>query len=235
MRRLATLVITTVLLVAVVPAADAREPISCTHVTVIGIAGSGQTPGTGRQVREVIDAIEELMAAEGRTMRRIAIDYPAVDVGRTLGIAFLNGRYDESVAIGAKALVDEVTAITETCAATDVVIVGYSQGAQVFKTAAPALGTAVRAAVLLADPTAPGGALGDIATPAGLVDRVIEVCAPGDVICGNGPIRFLAHTDGYEGELTSTAAARTADLLAAEDAPSLANSGRPLLLAPRLR
>jgi len=195
--------------------APASVPATCADVVVVGVAGSGQTPGTGPQVGSLAAAIAEGMGRAGRTIEVAAVDYPAVDLAASFGLALFDGRYEESVAVGAERLSLLIGELGR-CAGTRLVIVGYSQGAEVVKRA---LGSVVPEApievvVLIADPTrdpaqagvvrvagAPDdreGSLGALAVPARWARQTIDVCTVGDVVCGSRSFRIGAHGFGYD-------------------------------------
>jgi cutinase len=221
-------------------AASAREE-TCTDVTVIGVAGSGQGGGTGPQVRAVADRVEGILTAARRTVSVRALDYPAIDLVRTLGLALFDGRYRESVDAGITNLEAEVIATTAACPETAVVIIGYSQGAQVARNTLSRLSPAARVAAvaLIADPTttlddgvvrigavgSDRGTLGAVSVPLRIRSRTIDICAPGDVFCGGGRLVIGAHGNGYGAPLSDQAASRIAVLASSTVA---ARSGYPI-------
>lgn len=185
-----------------------------THV--IGARGSGQPSGFGDQVGPVVRSISDATLAVGRSVTSEALDYPAISIADSLGLALINGEYDASVRAGVNSLWAAVGRVARTCPSTDIVLVGYSQGAQVIKTALE--GTVpmhrIAAVVLLADPTRDPsqigmirlgdptalrpGAFGAIALPDHVRTVAIDVCAAGDGICERGRNDLLAHTEGYQ-------------------------------------
>jgi hypothetical protein len=227
--RISTLLVAVAMVSIVAPPASARAA-DCPDVAMFGVAGSGQAPGFGVQVRGVTDRVSSRLATAGRTISVQPVDYPAVDLLRTLGLALFDGRYEDSVATGAVNLVADVSAHVERCPDSVLVIVGYSQGAQVVKAAGPALPIEARlgAVVVLADPTSdPGqrgvfrigtdnrgdsGWLGAEPVPDRIRAMTIDVCATGDIVCGGGRFRFGAHANGYEGQLID----RIADIAASK-------------------
>ena len=188
----------------------------CPDVAIVGIAGSGQE-GYGPQVEGVVEAITAASAAEGLAIDAVALDYPAVSVSDSFGLALFNGAYDESVATGVGMLTAVLDEISQACPPTEVVLVGYSQGAEVIKRTFEGVGVPYRvgSVVLLADPTRDPsqrgvlrlgdptaerpGAFGAVPIPNQLRPVVIDVCAEGDGICERGRFSFTAHVDGYGG------------------------------------
>ena len=187
----------------------------CPDVQVIGIRGSGQPAGFGAQVGPVVEAVERALAATGRSVDSAALEYPALSLADSFGLALFTGEYDASVRAGADALLAEFADVALACPGTRFVVIGYSQGAQVAKAAlADAVPSQrIAAVVLLADPTRdpaqPGivrlgdpaglrpGAFGAVPLPDHLRSVAIDVCAPGDGVCERGRTALLAHTEGY--------------------------------------
>lgn len=202
------------LIVALIAPAPSVAP-ECSMIHVIGARGSGQPSGFGDQVGPVVRSIAAATAAAGRSATSEAIDYPAISISDSLGLALINGEYDASVRAGVNALWAAVGRVSRACPSTDIVLVGYSQGAQVIKTALA--GTLpshrIAAVVLLADPTRDPlqtgvvrlgdptaertGAFGAIALPDHVRTVTVDVCAAGDGICERGRRDLLAHTEGY--------------------------------------
>jgi hypothetical protein len=186
----------------------------CPGVEIVGVRGSGQD-GYGEQVRPIVEAIRGSLASRGHTVASSPLEYTAVSVSDSFGLVLLNGEYDRSVMDGVSALDSRLQAIKDVCHATDIVLVGYSQGAQVVKVALENTSPIHRIAaiVLLADPTRDSaqrgitrlgdiqveqdGAFGAIALPDYARVVAIDVCAQGDGICERGRRSFIAHTFGY--------------------------------------
>lgn len=186
----------------------------CWAVEIIGVRGSGQV-GYGEQVRPVVDTVHRSLASAGHSVRISPLDYTAVSVSDSFGFVLLNGEYDRSVMDGVSALQSTLRSIKAACPATDIVLIAYSQGAQVVKTALE--GTApihrIASIVLMADPTRDSaqrgitrlgdpklerdGSFGAIALPDYARVVAIDVCAAGDGICERGRRSFTAHTFGY--------------------------------------
>jgi pimeloyl-ACP methyl ester carboxylesterase len=194
-----------------IPAQLAGVP-GCDDVHVIGVRGSGQR-NYGDQVGSVVAEATKNIGQTGRTVAQHALDYPAISISDSFGLVLLNGEYDRSVRAGVKSLTSELDAIREECPLTQIILVGYSQGSQVIKTAMVnrPLVDRIASVVLLADPTREtsqrgvvrlgsqdegSGAFGLIMLPEYLRTVAIDVCAVGDGVCGRGG--FLSHIDGYE-------------------------------------
>lgn len=184
----------------------------CEDVHIIGVRGSGQS-GYGDQVGTVLTETVSGIRRSGRTVASHSLDYPAISIADSFGLALLNGDYSRSVNAGADRLRSDLDELRDRCPFTQSVLIGYSQGSQVIKTAMEGRFPVDRiaAVVLLADPTReiaqPGivrlgsdldrpGAFGSIALPEHLRTVAIDVCAVGDGVCGRGG--FLAHIEGYE-------------------------------------
>ncbi|MDJ0791781.1 MAG: cutinase family protein [Acidimicrobiia bacterium] len=212
------------------------ESSDCADVYVIGARGSGQPAGYGDQVAPAVDAIVSTLSGSGLDVAPEPLDYPAISVSDSFGLVLLTGDYARSVQAGAIELIARLARISSACPESDIVLVGYSQGAQVIKTALDGVPPRYRISsiVLLADPTRdPSQAgivrLGDPSVertgsfgPIGLADHLravaIDVCADGDGVCERGRSSLVAHTEGYAG-----AGAWIAPVVAAEFADRLRN------------
>ena len=197
----------------IVPLAPPTE--GCPDVHIIGARGSGQPSGYGEQVEPVIEALVDGISATGRSVTDEPLDYPAISISDSFGLALLNGEYAASVRSGAIAVWAEIGALQRTCPSTDLVLVGYSQGAQAIKAAVATSTPGIRVAsvVLLADPTRDptqagvvrlgdpavddDGSFGAVPFPNHIRPVAVDVCAEGDGICERGRQSLIAHTQGY--------------------------------------
>jgi hypothetical protein len=184
-------------------------------VHIIGARGSGQPSGYGEQVTPVVEALVAGISATGRSVTDEPLDYPAISISDSFGLALLNGEYAASVRSGAIALWSKVGALQRTCPSADLVLVGYSQGAQAIKAAMATSTPGIRVAsvVLLADPTRDPaqagvirlgdpsvdeeGSFGAVPFPEHIRPVSVDVCADGDRICERGRQSLIAHTQGY--------------------------------------
>ncbi len=216
--------IVALLLVAalLVPSFGQRD--GCADVFVVGVRGSGQS-GYGQQVSGAIDVIVEQIVSSGRTVTDVPLEYPAISVSDSFGLVLINGDYDRSVERGVQELRSVLAQESVRCGASSIVLVGYSQGAQVIKEAVAGSVPDVRigALVLLADPTrdpsqpgvtrigapstARGGSFGPLGLPEHLRPLTIDVCVLGDVVCESGRLVIGAHVNGYS-DLAGVAARR---------------------------
>lgn len=152
--------------------------------------------------------------AGGQLGASAAIDYPAIPVQRYVGSAGLTGDLDLSEAIGVRALARAIVRSERgRCLGRPVLLAGYSQGAEVVTEAVLALSQAQRAGVAVAlfgnpsyQPGVPGDYPGDTlargirpsfrgvaySLPADVRARTIDICAPGDPVCGVDPTRSTA-------------------------------------------
>lgn len=203
---------------------------TCVDSVVIGARGSGQPAGFGDQVAPVVEAIAMALSATGRTVDTMPLDYPALSLADSFGLALFTGEYEGSVLAGADALLGAMAATALRCPSTEFVLVGYSQGAQVIKSALADSVPSSRIAgvVLLADPTRdhlqPGvarlgdptrerpGAFGAVSLPDHLRAVSVDVCAPGDGVCERGRDSLLAHTRGYDDAASMVAVVVAAEL-----------------------
>jgi hypothetical protein len=215
-------------------AGAAHAESGCADVYLIGSRGSGQEPagrdayhGLGAEVYQFSARFAADLRSAGRSYAYLANPYPAVAIspgganadGWMWNLAGLVtklpvGAYDSSVAAGVTGVLAEVRTVIATCPATDVLLAGYSQGAQVAGDAYQQLTgeerTHVLGVFLLADPrrnaadrTADAGsaqvaedgraALGSRPLfPATWPQRVVSFCRAGDPAC-EGPFHFREH------------------------------------------
>lgn len=142
--------------VAVAPGAEAA--IACPRIQIFGVRGSGETvtdySGYGRTVYTVIQQVKGLIGADA--VGRTRIDYPAIKVNpwdRTYPL-----KYKLSVDAGKTALKSAIDVfLAGRCnELTDIVLIGYSQGAQVagdvYQALAPDQRSRVIAVTLIGDP-----------------------------------------------------------------------------------
>lgn len=204
-----------VALIAILLAPVSPPSGSCADVFIIGARGSGQPAGFGAQAEPVVEAIEEGLRGSGLIVESAPLDYPAISISESFGLVLLNGGYDRSVRAGAIELISELAGISSDCPRSEVVLVGYSQGAQAIKSALEDLPPRHRiaAVVLLADPTRdpaqagivrlgdPSGEGGGSFGPVELRDHfravTIDVCAEGDSVCDRARSSLVAHVEGY--------------------------------------
>lgn len=153
----------------------------CTDVELIVARGTGEPGPLGIIVGDPLLAATRTAIAP-RTVAGHAVDYPA------------NASAD-SAPTGNRALVDHLTRRAAACANTAFVLVGYSQGASVVNmslgvasrgrpiTVIPAaVAPRVRAIVQFGNPlTGQGGQV-----PLQYRDRILDICATGDPVCGGG-------------------------------------------------
>ena len=186
----------------------------CADVVIVGVRGSGQQ-GFGEQVGGVVEAASAELWGSGRSVADIALEYPAVSITDSFGLSLFNGDYQLSVDEGVTALTDQLDDLRTNCPSSAVVLVGYSQGAQVIKLATSDRPPIDRIAsiVLLADPirdsTQPGvvhigsqqgeGALGTLTLSEATRPITVDVCAVNDSTCTGEGLNFFAHIDGYDG------------------------------------
>lgn len=201
----------------------------CDDVIVIAARGSGQPDGVGDQNQAVIDRLVRSGTLDRNLIEPVPYPAPALRDDPT---AWLEGRYEESVDAGAGATVDAVERRIAECEDADIVLLGYSQGAQVIEGAIGLLAEAdherIAAVVLMASPrhdpargdityvggdaAATGGMLGHWEPPPWVRDRLIAVCDPHDFIC-SGTLGFT-HSRAYlDPELAEEVAAAIAATL----------------------
>jgi hypothetical protein len=203
-------------------AGTANAAPGCPDVHWFGAAGSGErtandiagNDGMGEIVYQSYQALQQRLAAEGRTITAEAVDYPAKDVPPDAGVGdWLD--YMGSVDAGTNALGAQYAAFTAQCPTTKVVLAGYSQGAMAVHRNLVNIGADpnLAAALLIADgdrhpndttvnigsaspdPEKTGGAAQDwpilahapALLPANIGVRTISVCDAGDAVCDYDP------------------------------------------------
>ena len=203
-------------------AGTANAAPGCPDVHWIGAAGSGERTeydiaangGMGQIVYQSYQALQQRLAAEGRTITAEAVNYPAKDVPADAGVGdWLD--YMGSVDAGTNALGAQYADFTAQCPTSKVVLAGYSQGAMAVHRNLLAIGANpnLSAALLIADgdrhpddttvnigsaskdPEKTGGAAQDwpilahapALLPANIGVRTISVCDAGDAVCDYDP------------------------------------------------
>ncbi len=203
-------------------AGTANATPGCPDVHWMGAAGSGERTeydmaangGMGQIVYQSYQALQQQLAAEGRTITAEAVNYPAKDVPADAGVGdWLD--YVGSVDAGTNALGAQYAVFTAQCPDTKVVLAGYSQGAMAVHRNLLAIGADpnLAAALLIADgdrhpndttvnigsastdPEKTGGAAQDwpilahapALLPANIGVRTISVCDAGDAVCDYDP------------------------------------------------
>jgi hypothetical protein len=121
----------------------------CPPVAFIAARGSGQEIGKvtyglglGSRGYQVMRGMQRLLAANPVTLPAIAVDYPAVDVEMNRGT--IPALYRESVAHGVSVAQVAILRSIEACPQTQLILFGYSQGAQVMGDAFAALSRSQR-------------------------------------------------------------------------------------------
>jgi hypothetical protein len=153
----------------------------------------------------------DLVSVAGKALAAThSIDYPAIPVSRYIGPGGLTADLEASEAQGVAKLVTAIRAsYGGGCAARPVLLSGYSQGAEVVVQAVASLSSSEQAGVsvaLFGNPSYAPGLTGDFpghslaagirptfrdgaryALPAEVRKRTIDICAPGDPVCGVDP------------------------------------------------
>jgi hypothetical protein len=239
LRRLAavTAVASTLLMGSAVPVLAAPSTWAtsqgCPAVFVVGARGSGESRapegldadhGFGTRASGILGAVADLFALHGIRWAPVSLDYPAVgvdDVARGL-LDPRSATYGSSVSAGVAALTDLVAATREACPGSLLVLIGYSQGAEVIRRALAGGGITegpdIAASILIADPrfdagdAARGVALrgsfqenrrgiraSQFSTPIPdwAAARTFSLCNGGDIVCQFGQGRLPAALLGW--------------------------------------
>lgn len=197
-RPAATLAIAAVVAGSAVSSAPAASADPCPDVEVVFARGSGEAPGVGGVGGSFVDALRAQVG--GRSLTVYPVNYPA-------STDFSNPDFPITVIDGIRDATSHLQSMTANCPNTREVLGGYSQGAAV---AGYATSAAVPAGVPASavPPPMPSGIASHVAavtlfgTPSGqFLDKyhapalvigplyqpkTLELCAPGDPICGNG-------------------------------------------------
>ena len=102
------------------PTLEDRQTTSCAPIHLLVARGSTEQPGDGQQLQALARRI--VQANPGSDQE--AIDYPAA-LGQT------TAQYGQSVSTGTKAAQNQLTAYVNRCPNAKIVLIGYSQGAQI--------------------------------------------------------------------------------------------------------
>lgn len=165
-----------------VPAAQAD---SCTDVEVMFARGTGGPPGVGAVGQAFVDSLMEQVPT--KSIAVYAVDYPA-------GIDFNN-----SSTLGANDASAHLEAMVSDCPRTEMVLGGFSQGANVIELVtgtdsaiwgyaaplSPAVADHVAAVVLLGNPSRKSGGPFTQRNPL-YGPKSADLCALGDPICSHG-------------------------------------------------
>ena|SRR5882757_3106567 len=199
---LATAVTTSTLLGVSIPVASA----DCPDVEVVFARGSGEPPGVGATGGAFVDALRGQIGA--RSLGVYAVNYQA-------STDFNNPDFPRTVVDGIRDAGNHIQSMAASCPKTREVLGGYSQGAAVagYVTAAvvppgvpanqvpaplaPEIANHVAAVTLFGTPSdqfmnqygAPNIVIGPQYRP-----KTLELCAPGDTICGEGGMPNFEHT-----------------------------------------
>lgn len=193
------------------------ERVACADVFVIGVRGSGEDRlitdaerGFGTRAVALLDAAADALVARGIRIAAASVDYPAIgvdDAARSV-FSFEPDGYGDSVDAGVADLGRLVTAVRVACPGAVLVLAGYSQGAEVIRTAL-SRGVVVAdhdiaAVVLVSDPvfnpadarfgvnlrgtysssrTGVRRSTVSLVSPTGIADRTFSLCNAGDIVC----------------------------------------------------
>jgi hypothetical protein len=203
------------------PPTPAASADPCPDVEVVFARGSGEPAGVGGIGGSFVDALRGQIG--GRSLGVYPVNYPA-------STDFSDPGFPVTVIDGIRDAGSHIESMAANCPKTREVLGGYSQGAAVagfFTSAAippgvpaaavppvmpPEIANHVAAVTLFGTPSsqflqkygAPTIAIGPLYQP-----KTLELCAPGDGICGNGddPVAHVAYgVNGMTGQAANYAA-----------------------------
>jgi len=172
---------------------------------------AGVSAGDALEYGTTVGLLKALVTrlAGSRLASTAAVDYPAIPVTQYIGPGGLTGDLDASEAQGVQVLLGLIRHVqTGPCARRPVLLSGYSQGAEVVVRTVAALSPVERSAVVVAlfgNPSYEPGLRGDFpgrtsaagirptfrhqafTLPPDVRARTLDVCAPGDPVCGVDP------------------------------------------------
>lgn len=203
-----------------VAAATPGSATPCPDVEVVFARGSGEPPGVGNVGKAFVDALRPHLGS--RSLGVYAVNYPATtDFANSLPNSLIDGMRDESA---------HVESMAANCAKTKELLGGYSQGAAVTgyvteaavppgvaaagvpKPVPPQVADHIAAVTMFGTPSeqflqqynAPMINIGPLFQP-----KILELCAPGDGICGAGdnPVAHMSYPmNGMAGQAAAFAA-----------------------------
>ena len=195
----------------------------CVDTLIIGARGSGgmqegsvkdNYTGVSEQVYSLYTKIDRKLNKNNKTTKLVAVEYPALPVESLLVSA---SEFEKSIKQGADDIVNKSIEIKQVCPKTEIIVIGYSQGAMAVHTAEDLLPTNVKAIVLLSDgfrlendkarvlggaPRKTNGlAVGRLKNPLQLdgFPKAVHVCVTEDIVCSSNAssINPEIHTKGY--------------------------------------
>lgn len=205
-RRLTAVIGTAAVIAAsAVSSAPSASAAPCPDVEVVFARGSGEPPGVGGVGQSFVDALRADIGT--RSLGVYPVNYPA-------STDFANSDFPLTVIDGIRDASSHIESMTSNCPNTKEVLGGYSQGAAVagYTTSAsvppgvpagavpppmpPGVANHIAAVTLFGTPSgqfldkyhAPPLVIGPLYQP-----KTLELCAPGDGICGSGNGDPVAH------------------------------------------
>jgi len=182
---------------------------TCHAYQVIGVRGSGESVEDGGF--GMGGKVDPYVAAAGAYLPSGSTDYVTLPYMAVSAMSTPD-RYQASVADGISMLRQTIITTLQSCPATHIGLVGYSQGAEVIteglRSLTPGQLTSLRGVLLIADPRSDntqfyhraigpngdaspletrGGLLGRLALPPAVRTRARDICIYGDIVCDASP------------------------------------------------
>lgn len=196
---------------------------ACSDIIVLGARGSGGSQsgsnadnytGVSEQVYGLYSKINARVLKNNKTIQLEAVEYPALPVESLLVSV---SEFEKSIRQGADDIVNKTKLFQQKCPSTDIILIGYSQGAMAVHVSENSLPKNVKALVLISDgfrtksdkakvlgkasKRSNGLAVGRIDGPRRLdgSPKAIHVCVKGDIVCDStaGFVDSTIHTKGY--------------------------------------
>lgn len=129
--------------------------LKCPAVQFVGVRGSGEKKEDADGYGNTVNAVREEVLARFPEANSVPIDYPAIKVLEG-GLFYYGSAYRNSINDGENKLASFLNAFQTRCGSAKIVLVGFSQGAQVaadvYQSVKPAVRGMIVALALFGDP-----------------------------------------------------------------------------------
>jgi len=186
--------------VAAAPTAPTASADPCPDVAIVFARGTDEPAGVGAVGQGFVDALGSRVGS--RTVGVYAVNYPA------------SSDLKNSPAAGAADAISHVSGLVSVCPDTRIVLGGHSQGAAVMELVSnqltPNVANHVAANAMFGTPRSGIAQIIFLGNPLPTLaprfaERTIDLCAPGDLVCGPG-LNYAAHMAYVENGMVNQAA-----------------------------